>query len=372
MARQISAIDLHFLVKELKDALIGAKIDSIYNPEQKELILQVHVPNAGKKILRILPTMMYLTDHKEKYEEPSGFCQFLRKSIANARVKDITQLGSEMIILFLLEKKEGFFKLVTEFFNKGNVLLLDDKDIVLAATDYPRQKDRTIRPKAPYTYPKREFNVFEIKKNELKKIVKESNKDKLVTCIATELGIGGLYSEEICVGLEKNKLPKELDDEEISKIYRNLANLFGKSLTPKIFLDSQQKLVDFAPVTLRVYEHTDYEVLSFKDYCSLLEELQVRGLLEEKKPSKAKAEKEKLEKRIEAQQKAISSLEKEEISLKEKAELIYNNYQLVNDILKQVNDAVKKIGFAEVEKKLKGHKTIKAVDGKEKTVTVNV
>ena len=316
--------------------------------------------------------MMYLTDHKEKYEEPSGFCQFLRKSISNARIKDIVQFGSERIACFMLEKKEGSFKLVTEFFNKGNILLLDSKYVVLAAAEYPRVKDRTIRPKIAYTYPKREFDVFEIKKSELKKTLTSSIKDKLVTCIATELGVGGLYAEEICAGADKNKVPKELDDEEISRVYRNLTNLFNKSLTPRLFLDREQKLIDFTPVTLRIYEHTEHEVYSFKDYSSLLEEMHLKGLLEEKKPSKEKAEKEKFEKRIAMQQKAILNLEKEETDIKDKAELIYNNYQMVSDILKQVNDAVKKIGFGEVEKKLKGHKIVKAIDGKEKTITVNI
>jgi len=45
--KTLSALEINYLTKELI-FLVGAKIDKIYSPRRKELILQLFVPSKGK------------------------------------------------------------------------------------------------------------------------------------------------------------------------------------------------------------------------------------------------------------------------------------------------------------------------------------
>ena len=50
---QLSSLDLHFLLKELKE-LEKSKVDKVYNKGKEEIYVQFYKSNVGKKILRII------------------------------------------------------------------------------------------------------------------------------------------------------------------------------------------------------------------------------------------------------------------------------------------------------------------------------
>ena len=113
MKTQLSSIEIHYLADELQ-SLVDAKIDRIYHPEEKELLLQLHLPNQGRKIMRIsVPNFLYLTENKPEMDsEPTEFCSLLRRRIENARVRAIVQKNFERIIEILLETKEHKYNLI--------------------------------------------------------------------------------------------------------------------------------------------------------------------------------------------------------------------------------------------------------------------
>ena len=92
--KQLSSLELHFLVKELQP-LIGKRIEKIYQLSKDEFMLQFQ----GKQILRIiLPSLLFLTDTKPVApEKPTDFCMVLRKYIQNSRITALEQLFSERI-----------------------------------------------------------------------------------------------------------------------------------------------------------------------------------------------------------------------------------------------------------------------------------
>src|SRR3989338_1963327 len=184
MKTQLSSIDLHYLIKELQ-VLIDGRIDKIYHPDKKVLLLRFHIPNIGKKAIKVLVgKQLYLSEEQKEYQEPSGFCMFLRKHLDNSRLRAVQQKESERII---------------EFFGGGNVILCDDKDNIISYLEQHRFKDREIKKDVAYKYPKMEANVFELKTEDLAYLFEKSKKDSLVTCLAVELGLGGVYAEEICL-----------------------------------------------------------------------------------------------------------------------------------------------------------------------------
>ena len=337
--KAISSLDIHYIVNELQ-ILIDAKIDQIYMPDKKELLLQFHIPSKGKRMLRIIAgNCIYLTEKKESHEEPSDFCMFLRKHLGNARLRAISQKESERIIELVFEKKEGIEKLVIELIPPGNILLLDKDDKIISAAEFHKYKDRAIMPKMPYSYPKMPYNLFELELKNLKEILKKSNKESIVKCLAVEFGLGGNHSEELCSlsGVDKNKKPLDLDEKETKLLSENLLVLINKK--------------------------TD-------NFSKWVEEESAKGETEIK--SKYEKQLEKLKGIIERQELKLKETQSGIDENSKKAELIYHNYQLISEIINEINKALKKYSWKEIEEKLKGHKVVKEVNAKDKILTLEL
>ena len=80
----------------------------------------------------------------------------------------------------------------------------------------------------------------------------------------------------------------------------------------------------------------------------------------------------KTEKIVRQQRKQVEELERKAEENNKKGELIYENYKLVEEVLKEINNAREKYSFDEINKKLKGHKIVKSVDGKDKKIIIEL
>ena len=371
MKTQLSSIDLHYLIKELQ-VLIDGRIDKIYHPDKKVLLLRFHIPNIGKKAIKVLVgKQLYLSEEQKEYQEPSGFCMFLRKHLDNSRLRAVQQKESERIIEFLFEKKEGKEKLIIEFFGGGNVILCDDKDNIISYLEQHRFKDREIKKDVAYKYPKMEANVFELKTEDLAYLFEKSKKDSLVTCLAVELGLGGVYAEEICLlsNLDKSLMPSKLDKNQIKLVFDNIKKITSKKVNANISYDGG-KVKDIAPFVLELYKNLDKK--QFKTFNEAIDYYFLHEYEEPKEKTASEKEAEKLKKIIEKQEMQIKETEISAEEESKKAELIYNNYQLVNEILSEIKKARDKYSWSEIKEKLKGHKIIKEVDAKEKKIVVEL
>ncbi len=367
MKTQISSLDLHYLIDEFQ-FLVGARVDKIYHPKKEELLLQLHVTGKGKQLLRIISgKFIFLSQMKENYEEPSGFCMYLRKKLGNARIRAVEQMGSERVAKISFGSKQDTLNLYVELFGKGNVVLTGEDDSIQNVLEQKRWKDRDIRKGKIYSYPKKDFDLFRLGKDEF--FDRVSGKE-IVLGLAKSLGLGGTYAEEICLrsGVDKNK--KELSMSEKSRLYDSFKALLSQKADPHIYFE-KQKIKDIAPFHITVYESLENrktESLShafdtlFKDEIAQKEEF----------ISKHQKEIDKIRKIIEQQNSQIKSLGKKAEEENKKGELIYENYQMIDEILQEINKARKKYSFDEIKKKLKGHKTIKDIDSKEKTVMIEL
>ena len=176
MIKQLSSLEMHFLLKELKE-LESSKVDRIYNNGKEEIYIQLYKSNAGKKILRIIVgKSIFLTGIKSVDEKPSGFCMFLRKNLEGKFLDSVEQLEPERILKFVFKAKDETKKLYLEFFGKGNVILCNNEDIIIDCSIHHKFKDRAIVPKEKYKYPNMEYNVFKLQKKDLNNLLKQSKK----------------------------------------------------------------------------------------------------------------------------------------------------------------------------------------------------
>ncbi len=367
--RQFSALDYFCLLKELQ-VLINARIDQIYHPSKKELIIQFYVPTKGKKILKIIPgKIIYLIKSKEKYGEPSSFCLFLRKYLANARVREVKQLGFERIISFTLETKKEKYQLIIELFDKGNIILLDEENKIINCLEQQKWKDREIKKGLFYKYPQKKYNFLKLKIKELKELLKSSNLD-LVRTLAVQLGLGGLYAEEVCLlaKIDKTKKANHLTKDEVNKIFKSLSILKNKKIEAGIIYRNQN-LQDIVPFPLQQYEEDNFKEI--KTFNEALDFYFTKELASPAELAKQKAIKKQL-RIVEKQKEQIKELKNEIKENQKKAELIYKKYNLIKDIINQINEARKKYSLQEIKERLKSHKIIKEVNAKEKKITLEI
>ncbi len=333
--KQLTSLELHHLVKEFQ-FLINGKIDKIYQPDKKTFLLQFYVPSKGKQILKIvLPSFIFLTEHKQPAEEARQYSMFLRKYLSNARLRSIKQLESERILEFEFQKDEKYY-LIIELFSKGNIILCDKDHVIINPLEIQKWKDRTIKKGEKYLYPKRDYNFLKITQPQLKEFIEKTDKDKIVTALASDLGLGGIPAEETCsiADIDKNTAPKEADQKKI--------------------LNALRKLSD---------KKHETNSKSIEEYLQKLPEKPKTN--HEKKINK-------INNIIEQQEKSIKNIEIKIKENKKKAESIYNNYKLINEILTEITKAREKYSWKEIKHKLKGHKIIKQIDEKEKKIIIEI
>jgi len=374
MKKKLAALELSYIVKEL-DVLIDAKLDKIYHPDKKMLLLQFHITGQIKIILRIsVPDDMYTTDYKEKSpEKPSGFCMVLRKNLEQSRLRSIKQIGSERIIELLFEKKEKH-KLFIELFSPGNIVLCKEDETIISALETKKWKDRTIRGGIAYTFPKREINFFDLKKKELKELLKSTEKDSIVTCLAINLGLGGVYAEEVCLlaKIDKKTSPKKINESNLNSLLKAIKSLCSRKINP-CSVYNKKELVDIVPFSLELYKNLEKK--NFRSYNEALDSYFTKQVKEEKvdEPElRYKKELDKLNKIIEEQKKQVERMETSIKINNQRAEFIYTNYKLIDEILKEIKKAREKYSWKEIKEKLKGHKIIKDINEKEGKIILEI
>jgi predicted ribosome quality control (RQC) complex YloA/Tae2 family protein len=370
MKKSLTSLEIHAIVKELQ-SLVNGKLDKISQPQKKQLLLHIHVTNRGRHTLLLaVPNFMYITSHRfESPEKPYGFCMLLRKYISNARLRRIEQLGVERIVEFLFETKDAKYRIIVELFSKGNIILCKEDYTIISPLETQTWRDRTIKPGIKYKAPKKSFNFFKPDKTELKKLL--SQEKELVLTLAKDLGFGGTYAEELCLLSSIDKKKKYLADDDVKRLFEQIKKITTRKTTPAIVYEDDA-IKDIIPFPLKIYDI--FNKKSFKSYNEALDTITYSLILSEEKSQTLQHEKEvqRLKKAISIQEVHLKSIEKSIKDNTRKAELIYEHYNLIKEIIPELNKALKKYSWKEVEEKLKGHKIIKQMNSKNKTVLLEV
>lgn len=358
--KSISSLELAALVNELQ-FLVNGKVSQIYHPESNVLLLQLHAPGKGKQLLKMISgKWLCLTQQKESALKPSGFCMQLRKYIDNAVIRKIYQQESERIVVFELEKAEKYF-LIVELFSKGNIILTDAKDVIITALEAQEWKDRTIKPKEKYTFPPLEINWKELSVKKLQEILKKSEKRNLATSLATEIGLGGLYAEELCrqAGVDLNKIPAEVTAKEVELLVKTLKIFLIAIATPKGYI-YEDEVAPFPLLEKKPLKETE-------TYHEAIDTLKLS-----EKPSPYQSKIKTLQRTIEEQEEAIKNLEEKIIVGTQKGERVYEKYQALQKLKEIVEELKKSKSWTEIAKELKKEKKITSINLEKKVIVVDL
>lgn len=349
------------LVNELQ-FLVKSKLTQIYHPSEREFLLQFHVPDKGKQLLRMVSGKWFcLVEEKAVPIKPSGFCMQLRKYLDNAFVKNMYQKDSERIIIFELDKLETYF-LIVELFSKGNIILTKQNYEIITALEKQVWKERTIEPGKVYLFPPASVNWKELSGKKLADTITKSDKRNLATVLATDIGLGGVYAEELCrrAGVDKDIPPAKILSAEVKKIAQALDEMLSFLEKPKGYCYPDQ----ITPLPLATLEKPSTVTPSYNEAIAQLEPFEKQSPYDKKIKT--------IHRMINEQEEAVQRLESFIISAAGKGEHIYGQYQPLQRLVDIVKELRKTNSWGEIAVELKKEKKIKSVNLKEKTIIVEI
>ena len=346
MKSQLSSIDVRILSKELQEGLASARVDKIYQISKRELKIKLHRAGHGSLDLIVAPNFLCLSRYSRPApKDASSFAMQLRKHLSGGFVRGVKQHGFDRILEIMIENKGKDYVLVVELFSKGNVILLDSDKKIIGLLEWQKWKHRKLGVRQVYEYPPGGVDTSAMDAGEFNDILSGSEKGIAAT-LATGLGLGGLYAEELCInsGVDKNKIPNELSEKEKGILFKSLRKLLDSELSPRIVLKNGE-MTDIIPFELETYK--GFEQKSLESFNDAVDEYFSKQEFEEKENKAESGFEEKLKrlKEIEqGQRKSLEELGKKSDEYRKVGDLIYQNMQDVDSVTGMVKKKELKTG----------------------------
>ncbi|MFP4199365.1 MAG: NFACT family protein, partial [Halanaerobium sp.] len=235
-------IMLSALKDNLKEKIIGARIEKAYQIDKKYLIIRLRNNNQNLELLISTDPQgarINLTELDFDFPSyPPDFCMMLRKYLKNSYIQNIVQPDFERMVRIDIEKRGKEFSLIAELMGKySNVILLDDNEMVLDAMKRITEKQNTERqlyPGIKYEKPpaQNKLNPLELKnKEEFRQIVEEDFSQAAFRAVMYNFrGIGPYSAREIVyrAGIDPSENYNSLTDSQKNKIAESMLKLFSE------------------------------------------------------------------------------------------------------------------------------------------------
>ena len=363
--KSMSNVDIYTISDELNNLLSGARVDKSFQPTKDIVVMRFHVPGTGRvDLVMQCGSRIHTSQYPlENPTTPPTFPMLLRKRIKGAHVESIKQHNFDRVVEIKV-KKDKYYTLIVELFDKGNIILLDEDYNIILPLKRKQMSDRDISSKKEYKFPEeRGINPISVRLEDFKTLF-ETDSDVVRTLAIN--GLGSLYAEEIIqraneiTEIDKNTLNSEINDTQIDALYKSLKNLFDNlkdnSIKPQIVKNESKE--DVIPLDLIKYENfekTNYS--TFNEACDEFYSKKVNTGIKDVKEAAWNKKVNKFEKRLRLQQETLDNFYTTIEESQHKGEVIYSNYTSIENIINVVNTARSKdYSFKEIGKTLKNAK----------------
>lgn len=264
--------------RELRDILLGGRIEKIYQPEEEDIIFYVQANRLRHQLFLSSnsshPYTCLITNRLDNPKNPLAFCMLLRKHLAGGRIVGIEQRNGDRVIDFNIESQNelGYSTKKTlsiEIMGKhSNIILYDQESLVIIdaikRVSFDMSRTRQILPGKQYELPPSQDKVSlenlyklddEFYKNML---VNPDHQSKLL--LSSVKGLSPILCEELAYEIQNSQ-------ENGVDVIKNVLSKLQKRVREndwqtRVYLRQDSTPVDFHVLPLQVYEHT-YEALSF-------------------------------------------------------------------------------------------------------------
>ena len=360
--KSMSNVDIYTISNELNNLLSGARVDKSFQPTKNIVIIRFHVPGTGRiDLVMECGSRIHTSQYPlENPTTPPSFPMLLRKKIKGAHVESIKQHNFDRVVEIRV-KKDKYYTIIVELFDKGNIILLDDENNIISPLKRKQMSDRDISSKREYKFPEeRGINPISATKEEFKELFKE---DSDVVRTLARSGFGSLYAEEIIerandiIEIDKNGQNTDLTEEQLNGLFDGFKNLFDNlkndSIKPQIVKHkTKEDVVALDLFKYEGFEKTYYD--TFNEACDEFYSKKVNTTIKDVKEAAWNKKVNKFEKRLSLQQETLDNFNTTIEECQHKGEVIYSNYPSIENIINVVNSARSKdYSFKEIGKTLK-------------------
>ena len=284
---------LNGLLDELKEKLIGGRINKIYQPSNRELTFTVR-NNGTNHLLYISANNNYaqinILDSKfENPVKPPNFCMLLRKLLQNGFITNIEQLEFERILVIHIASSDelGYIttkKLIIEIMGKhSNIILINNNDIIFDSIKRVSpfmSSIRQIMPNQPFKFIEYDkINILNMTKKNLFDGLNEFENMKTTNFIFTYFqGFGPMLAKEMCFrsGISFRKKNINLTDELKTNLFENLSKFKAiakeKKYEPYLIQNSTTgETVDFSPIFLESFSNENFIQVKTNNFSALVD-----------------------------------------------------------------------------------------------------
>ncbi|MFW6251604.1 MAG: Rqc2 family fibronectin-binding protein [Halanaerobium sp.] len=344
-------IMLSALKDNLKEKIIGARIEKAYQIDKKYLIIRLRNNNQNLELLISTDPQgarINLTELDFDFPSyPPDFCMMLRKYLKNSYIQNIVQPEFERMVRIDIEKRGKEFSLIAELMGKySNVILLDDNEMVLDAMKRITEKQNTERqlyPGIKYEKPpaQNKLNPLELKnKEEFRQIIEEDFSQAAFRAVMYNFrGIGPYSAREIVyrAGIDPSENYNSLTDSQKNKIAESMLKLFSEFRNGiyKPVIATENGEVDY--ISAFILNHRDPEKIKTFENLDQMMDYYFKEFLKDRELKRAIRELNKivntyLNKNIKKQKKLKKQLQesKEAEKYKKMGELITANIYQIN------------------------------------------
>lgn len=236
------------VVSELREKLVGGRVDKIFQQEKDEILINIRSKGTNYKLLISASSnnaRFYLTDYsKVNPESPPMFCMLLRKHLSGGTILNIEQYSMDRIVFIDVSSLDELGqssekRLIIEIMGKHSNIMLVEKSSLKIIDSIKRVTEsmsrvRQILPGIHYNYPPMDnkANPLETNKEEFLRLFKEeeNNTNIFKFLYFNYLGLSPLISKEICfnANIDSKILREDLLPDQLDRLYDSFRSTMDK------------------------------------------------------------------------------------------------------------------------------------------------
>lgn len=235
----ISAVELYRWLATHGALIKTARITQLYRTGKSELWWALHTKEGKRFLFTAPPEIISLTEQKQGDHKETGFGRWMRDNIKGAIIEDIQQLGSDRVLVLSARKGPTIYTIYIELYAQGNIIVcLDGVVHVCLEKRIGVEKGKEYNPEP-------QFNSFHATDTEIETHLAEGEEMTASKALATKLGLGGAFAQEICanLGVADDASKKELLGKPIAAEVQKILNQ-PTTLTPQRYMAKKEKVVE--------------------------------------------------------------------------------------------------------------------------------
>lgn len=265
------------VVKELKDVLLGGRIDRIFQPEKDEIAINIHSLGRNYRLLISASSnnpRIYLTNHSKKNPQtPPMFCMLLRKHLSGGTILNIEQFSMDRIIFIDVSALDELgepseVRLIVEIMGKHSNIILVEKETQRIIDSITRVSEdmsrvRQILPGFIYDFPPSQdkINPLESSKEDFYRFIENERENLPIFRLFYfhYTGISPLASKEICfnANIDMDRPIGSLSQDELENLYDSFSNFVKnikeENFNPLYIINDLEDIIAFYSLDLNHY-----------------------------------------------------------------------------------------------------------------------